>query len=737
MALTVGELAATITVDDSEAEQGLDSFQNRLRAALARITQRARAGGEDAGSALGDGLDEAAGDGAEEAGDTLTGKLKGLAMGLIGGALGAALMAGLSEAIGQGQITAKLGAQLGATPAEAKRYGEVAGELYSNAVTEDFQGAAEAIKATMGAGLLPPDATNAQIESISTKVADLSNTFDQDLGGVTNAVSQMLRTGLVSSADEAFDVLTKGFQSSANKADDLVDTFNEYGTQFRQAGLDGATAVGLMNQAIQAGARDSDIAADAIKEFGLRAVNGSASTAAGFQALGLNADDMAAKFGKGGTSATAALDTTLDRLRAIKDPIKQSQAATALFGTQAEDLGKALYAMDPSTAAKGLGEVGGAADTLGNTLRDNAGAQLTAFKNSMQQNLVGFLGDNVVPVLTTFFGFVGKHRAEFTTAAVVIGAAFAAIGAAATIAGAEMAAAWIAGLGPVGWVGMAIAALVVLVITYWDEIKGWTLTVWDWIVGKLIWAKDMMVQAFMNFTLIGLLISHWSSIRDTAVSSWNGIVGWVKGIPGRLYNLFLNWTLLGLIVKNWTAIKNATVGKATEMVDWIRGLPGRLSSAIGNNLSGLLVGKGKNIVQGLWNGIVSMGSWLRNKITGWAKEVIPGPVAKALGIASPSKVMAREVGRWIPAGVVDGIESGSGAVDRAMSNLVSVPTAGQATAANVAAQTASATSGGGTQPVVTFTSDGSRVGDFLLSVFRDAVNVRGGNVQFAVTGRSA
>ncbi|MFF5142523.1 phage tail tape measure protein [Streptomyces sp. NPDC013157] len=736
MALTVGELAATITVDDSEAEQGLDSFRNRLRTALARITDRARAGGEDAGSALGDGLDEAAGDGAEEAGDTLTGKLKGLAMGVVGGALGAALMAGLTEAMDQGQITAKLGAQLGATPAEAKKYGEIAGELYSNAVTEDFQGAADVIKATMGAGLLPPDATNAQIESISTKVADLANTFDQDLGGVTNAVSQMLRTGLASSANEAFDILTAGFQSSANKADDLVDTFNEYGTQFRKAGLDGATAVGLMNQAIQAGARDSDIAADAIKEFSIRAVDGSATTAAGFQALGLNAQDMAAKFGKGGKSATAALDTTLDRLRAIKDPVQQSAAATALFGTQAEDLGKALFAMDPSTAAKGLGDVGGAADNLGNTLRDNAGAQLTAFKNSMQQNLVEFLGNNVVPILTDFFGFVGKHKTEFTVAAVVIGAAFAAIGAAATIAGAQMAAAWIAGLGPVGWIGMAIAALVVLVITYWDQIKQWTLNIWDWIVGKLIWAKDAMVSAFMDFTLIGLLISHWSSIQKTAVQWWTAIVDWVKSIPGLLYKAFLNWTLLGLIVKHWSAIKTATVTKAMEMVDWVRGLPAKISNGIGS-LKTLLTGKGTDVVRGLWNGIVSMGSWLRNKIIGWAKDVIPGPVAKALGIASPSKVMAREVGRWIPAGVVDGIESGSGAVDRAMSNLVSVPTAGQATAANVAAQTASASSSSGARPVVTFTSDGSRVGDFLLSVFRDAVNVRGGNVQFAVTGRSA
>ncbi len=38
---------------------------------------------------------------------------------------------------------------------------------------------------------------------------------------------------------------------------------------------------------------------------------------------------------------------------------------------------------------------------------------------------------------------------------------------------------------------------------------------------------------------------------------------------------------------------------------------------------------------------------------------------------------------------------------------------------------------------VTFTSDGSRIGNLLLEVFRDQVNIRGGNVQFAVTGKAA
>ncbi|MEV8169630.1 hypothetical protein AB0O70_17045, partial [Microbacterium paraoxydans] len=56
-----------------------------------------------------------------------------------------------------------------------------------------------------------------------------------------------------------------------------------------------------------------------------------------------------------------------------------------------------------------------------------------------------------------------------------------------------------------------------------------------------------------------------------------------------------------------------------------------------------------------------------------AKDLIPGPIAKALGIASPSRVMARDVGRWIPAGVARGITSGQGAVEGAMRRLVPVP----------------------------------------------------------------
>ena len=344
----------------------------------------------------------------QAAGSNLRDKLKAGAA-AAGVAAGALLVKGISDAIDQAHVTKKLQAQLGASNADAAKYGKIAGQLYSSGVTESFEDAAEAIKAVMQAGIAPPGATNKQLQSIATKAADVANTFDQDLGGVTNAVSQMIRTGLAKNANEAFDILTKGFQSGANKADDLLDTFNEYGTQFRKLGIDGTTALGLIQQGVQAGARDADIAADALKEFSIRAIDGSESTAEGFKALGLDAEKMAARIGKGGKSASEALDLTLDRLRGIKDPVERSAAAVNLFGTQAEDLGDALFAMDPSKATDAIGEVGGAADKLGKNLRSGPAYELEVFQRRIQQGLVNVLGKYVVPALTEVGRAVNKY----------------------------------------------------------------------------------------------------------------------------------------------------------------------------------------------------------------------------------------------------------------------------------------------------------------------------------------
>lgn len=359
----------------------LQGFQTTLRTSVVQPADRA---GDEAGKSMSEKL--------------MGGLKKGAAA--AGAAAGVLIAKGLIDAVDQSNIKSKLQAQLGATGKDAAKYGKVAGKLYSTGVTESFESAAEAIKHVMQSGIAPPGATNAQLQSIAAKASDLASTFDQDLGGVTNAVSQMLRTGLAKNATEAFDIITKGLQSGANKADDLLDTFNEYGTQFRKLGLDGPTALGLIQQGIQGGARDADIAADALKEFAIRAVDGSATTIDGFKALGLSAEEMQGKIIKGGPSAAAALALTLDKLRAMTDPSLQAATAVKLFGTQAEDLGAALYKLDPTTAAKGIGQIAGAADQVGASLRSGPSYELQVFQRRVTQAITEALGKYAIPTIT-------------------------------------------------------------------------------------------------------------------------------------------------------------------------------------------------------------------------------------------------------------------------------------------------------------------------------------------------
>ena len=672
----------------------------------------------------------------------------------IGTGVAAALGVGVAASLDMEAANAKLAAQLGVGPEKAAELSKVSASVYAGAWGDSAQTVNDAIR-----GVYQNIGDTAQakggLEGLTTKALALSQTFDQEVGPTTAAVGQMLRTGLAKNADEAFDILTRGFQTGANKADDLLDTVNEYGTQWRKFGLDGKTAMGLLSQGLKAGARDADIVADAVKEFSIRAIDGSKSTAAGFQAIGLDAAEMAAKIGKGGSSATSALDLTLDRLRGIKDPVKQSAAAVQLFGTQSEDLGKALYSLDPSAAVSALGKVDGAMDKTAKTISSSPQAALESFKREsvqklgavagtfiqfatknqavfeplaytlmglaatvlfvkgamitysavsavvsgahaimtastwgviggwLRMNAVGLMAyarigvSAVASALTTAAAWTGSALVSIGTwiasvvrAAVVSAAQFVMMAARAVAWAAVMAAQWLIAMGPIGWIIAAVIGLALLIYANWDRIKGWTLAAWEWVVGKLIWAKDMMIAAFMNFTLIGLLIKHWSTIKSTAAAAWNGLVAWLRRVPGMIYNAFLNFTPIGLMIKHWSRIKTVAITKAQELVAWMRGLPGRISAGIGS-LGSLLTEKGRNVVQGLWNGIKSMGGWIRGQITGWAKSTIPGPIAKALGIASPSKVTTAQ-GRWIARGLVAGLTGSAKQVRSASTKLADI-----------------------------------------------------------------
>ena len=347
---------------------------------------------------LGKSLDEAEGKLGKFSGfvEGLGGKLKAAALGA-GAAVGGALAVGLANAINVDAANDKLAAQLGLTEQEAKEYGRIAGDLYGKGLGEGIEEVNEALRyVSQNFGEHLDEAGNS-LDVTTEKTLNLVKAFDEDLSMATQAVGTMLRAGLVKDAEEAFDILTVGMQGPANKAGDLLETFQEYSTMFRDIGISGADAVGLMNQALEAGARDADKVADALKEFAIRAQDGSATTAEGFRMIGLNAEEMSAKVAQGGPAAREALDAVLDGLQNMDDPLQRNLAAVALFGTQAEDLGDALYSMDLDSAATSLGDYAGAAERMGDTLNDNAATKIESFKRRALQGLTEFVGNVAIP----------------------------------------------------------------------------------------------------------------------------------------------------------------------------------------------------------------------------------------------------------------------------------------------------------------------------------------------------
>ena len=459
----------------------------------------------------------------EKVSNTLS-KIPGAAA-ITGAAIGAALMAGIDEAMDQQSAANKLAAQLGATPAEAAHLGQLAGNLYSQNFGDSVADIDDALKTVIQNGLTE-GANDAALQAVTGRVITAAKLMGASYDDVSRAVSQMLRTGLAKSADEALDVLVSGMQKGVDKSGDLLDTFNEYPTEFRKLGISGSEAMGLISQALKAGARDSDVAADALKEFAIRAVDGSKTTSDGFKALGLDAKKMGADIGAGGDRANAALDLTLDRLRAMPDPVQRSQAAVKLFGTQAEDLGDALYAMDPSHAVDALGQVAGAADRAGDSLNSGAGAKLETFKRKLKEAFVDLLEQKVIPVVEGFANWAQAHPgwADGLTAG------FFGLSIALWAVNSAMLA------NPVTWIVIAFAAAIAIMAYGVYYMVSNFMPAWNYVWGILKQIGHWFAGPFAGFFVDTYhTIMHWADMgHQFVMSRWNNLVANVTSIPGRI-----------------------------------------------------------------------------------------------------------------------------------------------------------------------------------------------------------
>ena len=82
---------------------------------------------------------------------------------------------------------------------------------------------------------------------------------------------------------------------------------------------------------------------------------------------------------------------------------------------------------------------------------------------------------------------------------------------------------------------------------------------------------------------------------------------------------------------------------------------------------------GKNIIQGIINGITAAAGQIGKAMSDVAKSALAS-AKKALGIHSPSRVMAKEVGQYIPEGIAMGIDNGLGSITDAMNSATEATT---------------------------------------------------------------
>lgn len=131
-----------------------------------------------------------------------------------------------------------------------------------------------------------------------------------------------------------------------------------------------------------------------------------------------------------------------------------------------------------------------------------------------------------------------------------------------------------------------------------------------------------------------------SFVSSKAGGIFNTVVNALKNLPQTLMNLAKNMiSKFGKSITNATGtVKGAVKGVFNAIINGFKSLPSQMASI------------GTNLVKGLWNGIGNVKDWILGKIKGFGSSILNG-IKSFFGIHSPSKVLADEVGKFMPMGI--------------------------------------------------------------------------------------
>ena len=391
---------------------------------------------------------------------------------------------------------------------------------------------------------------------------------------------------------------------------------------------------------------------------------------------------------------------------------------------------------------------------------------VTALKDNLLtalQNLGTFLTGTVVPGLQSFVGWLQQNAAwlmpiavgitamvaaykAYTTYLAIVQAVTKAYIAVQTILNAVMSA------NPIGLLVLAVVGLVAaliyawknsetfrnIVTGVWNAIKSATLTVWNAVTGFLkgVWNTIKSVGSSVFNGVKSVVTTVWNAIKGTTSSVWNGIKSFISGavngiksaVSGALNTIKSIWSsvwngIKAVIKTIWAGIKAGLSGDIGGLVKIVGTIKGKVLGALAGAGS-WLISVGKNIIQGLINGIGDMAGWLKNKIG----SVINGAIDWAkglLGIASPSKVF-KQIGIYTGQGLVKGLDAMGSKIRNAAGDMaVEVETGFKQPKLALNAAGGIGTAGGNTYQITVNALDPTTAGRVVIDAIKDHERLNG------------
>ncbi len=206
-------------------------------------------------------------------------------------------------------------------------------------------------------------------------------------------------------------------------------------------------------------------------------------------------------------------------------------------------------------------------------------------------------------------------------------------------------------------IGVASASIAKWSVETWEKAKE---TGRNFLTSIIEWFQQLpgRINQFINDSwnkIKNWSSNMWNKAKETGMNFLNGIIQWFQQLPSRVYSWLT--TTVNKVITFGNNMKNKAQQIARDFSTWlingVKDLPSKFSNI------------GKNIVQGVWNGIVGMKNWIMDKVSGFFSGILDG-VKSVFGIHSPSRVFRDEVGKWIPAGVEVGVEQGMPSLKRSV-----------------------------------------------------------------------